>query len=394
MPGALALLALTAGGCTAPTDPPAPEGAGWDWGLPAHIPEPEVPEDNPMSEEKVTLGRLLFFDFQISVDGGRSCGICHEPAKGFTDGFVRAVGTTGEIHPRNTLTVTNVGWRAPLTWRNPALYSLEEQLLTPLLGTDPIVEMGMGGEEDLLLGRLAAFDPYPEMFEAAFPGEPISVDNLARALAAFERTLITVDSPYDRYLQGEEGAMGEGALRGMALFFGERMGCGACHSGPFLDRPLLEDGSVADEPGYFNVGLYNIDGEGSYPPEDPGLVAVTGDPADTGAFRTPPLRNVAATGPWTHDGTVLDLGDLLDAYARGGREITSGQYPGDGATNPYKSPLIAGFSMSGGEREDLLAFFDALTDWEGLLAPALSDPFCRSDTGAPEGCIEPLEFDR
>jgi len=348
-----------------------------------------------MSAEKVALGKLLFYDFQISVDGGRSCGICHEPAKGFTDGFVKAVGTAGDIHPRNTLSVANVAWRESLTWRDPSVVSLEDQLLSPLMGIEPIVEMGMGGEEALLLERLSDYAPYPELFEAVWPDEPtpISVDNLARAIAAYERTLITADSPYDQYLLGEEGAMSEAALRGMALFFGERLGCGSCHSGLFLDRPLDGDGQLADAPGYFNTGLYNLDGEGAYPPDDPGLAAITGDPADTGAFRTPSLRNVSATGPWSHDGTVASLEDALDNYARGGRLLEDVAYAGDGASNPYKSPLIAGFAISEEERADVVAFLEALTDWESLSDPRYADPFCRDDSGDPVDCLEPLSFD-
>jgi len=393
---ACAALIAASGGATAgcarsPEAPFAPR-ADWRWELPPHVPAPEVPEDNPMSEAVVELGRLLFFDFQLSIDGGRSCGICHEPAKGFTDGFVRAVGTFNDLHPRNTLSVANVAWRAPLTWRAPDNFSLEDQLLAPLMGTDPIIEMGMAGEEALLVERLEAFAPYPAYFAAAWPDalEPITLENTARAIAAFERSLVTVDSPYDRHLQGDAGAMSGSAIRGMDLFFSDRLRCGECHSGPFLDRPLGADGAPEDASGFYNTGLYDIDGRGSYPPEEPGLVAVTGDAADTGRFRVPSLRNAATTGPWIHDGTVASLGDMLDSYARGGRLVESGQYAGDGAQNPYKDPRIAGFDMSAQDREDLLAFLDALTDERALYDPRFADPFCR-DTGDVD-CLEPLEL--
>jgi len=346
-----------------------------------------------MSVEKVALGRLLFYDFQLSVDGGRSCGICHEPGKGYTDGFVKAVGTAGDVHPRNTLSVVNVAWRGPLTWRDPSVISLEEQLLAPLMGVEPIVEMGMGGEEALLLARLEDYAPYPELLTAAFPDDsaPLSVDNVAKAIAAFQRTIITADSPYDRFLLGEEGAMSAAALRGMDLFFGDRLRCAECHNGLFLDRPLLDGGVVAEVPGYFNTGLYNLDGEGAYPPEDSGLAAITGDATHTGAFRTPSLRNVETTGPWSHDGTVASLDDVLSNYARGGRLLEDVAYAGDGATNPYKSPLIAGFTLDDDERTDVLAFLASLTDWDSLMAPDLADPFCR-DTGETD-CLEPMAFD-
>jgi cytochrome c peroxidase len=139
----------------------------WTWDLPPHFPIPAVPADNPMTVEGVELGRHLFYDFQISIDGRRSCGICHEAIKGFTDGFPKAVGVENEIPPRNTPSTANVAYRVPLTWRNPEMVSLEEQLLVPLLGHAPIVEMGMGGHEDELLDRLREHEPYPTLFAAA-----------------------------------------------------------------------------------------------------------------------------------------------------------------------------------------------------------------------------------
>lgn len=375
---------LLAWGCAEPV------ASDWTWDLPSHVDEPEVPALNPMSVEKVELGRYLFYDFQLSVDGGRSCGICHEPAKGFTDGFVRAIGTTGQIHPRNTLTVGNVAWREVLNWRDPEPTTLEEQLLVPLLGEHPIVEMGMGGREEELLDRLRVFEPYPSLFAAAFGSRPMTVEAVAQAIAAFQRSIVLLDSPYDRYLDGETTALSASAARGMDLFFGPRLACGQCHSGVFLDRSLESDGSVG-EVGFYNTGQYDIDGMGSYPPEEPGLVAVTGDPAQTGAFRTPSLRNVTATWPWGHDGTTLSLEDRVDAYARGGRLLEDVTFAGDGALNRYKSPLIAGFEWTDDERADLLAFLASLTDHEGLRRPEYADPFCR-DEPTP-GCVVPRSFD-
>ena len=358
------------------------------------MPEPRVPADNPMTADKVALGRVLFYDFQLSVNGARSCGICHEQPKGFTDGFVKAVGAFGDRHTRNTPTVLNVAWRAPLTWLDPDQHSLEDQLLGPLHGTEPI-ELGMGGEDDLLLGRLATFDPYPDLFAAAWPDEadPISVDHLAQAIASFERTLIGLDSPYDRWLSGDEHGLAPDARRGLELFESAALHCSECHGGPLLDLPLGPDGDRLDEPGYYNTGQYDVDGLGGYPADDPGLVALTGDPADSGAFRTPALRNVADTPPYNHDGTTATLADLIDNYARGGRDITGGDHPGDGAENPYKDPRIAGFTLTAEERDDLLAFLDALSDPAVLAGGPFDDPFCRDDESSLEDCIVPRDLE-
>ncbi len=385
------LLACTSG-------PPAVDSdtgeAGWSWDLPAWMPAPEVPADNPMSAEKVALGRVLFYDFQLSINGARSCGICHEDRKGWTDGFIKAVGAFGDRHTRNTPSVLNVAWRDPLTWLAPDTHLLEEQFLGPLTGTTPI-ELGMGGNEDVLLGRLETFDPYPDLFAAAWPQDPdpISVDHLGDALASFERSLIALDSPYDRWLSGEADALTDAQERGRALFFGERLGCGECHSGPLLDRALGPDGEPEAEAGFYNTGLYDLDGAGSYPPDDPGLVALTGDPADTGRFRVPSLRHVVDTPPYNHDGTTDSLSDLLDNYARGGRHVTGGAYPGDGADNPYKDPRLAGFEFSGDEKSDVLAFFEALSDPIWLEGGDATDPFCRDEDTALSDCIVPRDLE-
>jgi cytochrome c peroxidase len=267
--------------------------------------------------------------------------------------------------------------------------SLEEQLLVPLLGDDPIVEMGVGGHEDEVLARLRSQAPYPDLFSDAFPedDDPVTIERIAMAIAAFERTVNTGASPFDQHLLGDDGAMTDAAKRGAERF--DALGCGQCHGGLFFDRPLEDDGTVAGASGYFNTGLYDVDGMGGYPPNDQGLVMVTGDPADTGRFRTPSLRNVAATAPYMHDGTTPTLSDVLNDYARGGRLVVSGAYPGDGAGNRYKDPRLTGFPLSDGDRDDLLAFFDALTDWASLEDPRFEDPWC-ADDDPRDDCVPPI----
>lgn len=351
--------------------------------VPAHFPSVDFPTNNPPTIEKHELGRHLFFDFRLSINGTRACGICHEPPKGWTDGFVRSVGATNEMISRNSLSIINVAYRENLNWRDLNVHQLESQMLTPLLGTDPI-EMGMPEDTTLLIQRLEATDFYPQLFEDAFPGQTMNYDNVAKAIGIFERTIISGNSPYDAYLQGHQNELSVEAQRGRTLFFGPKLKCSRCHGGLFLDSPTDENGEIIDRHGYFNTGLYNIDGQGGYPPEEIGLAAVTGSEEDMGVFRVPSLRNVMLTAPYSHDGTVANLDHLLTAYARGGRLVESGPYPGDGALNPYKSSLITGFNLSDAERSDVLAFLNSLTDHSLLTKSHLKNPFCETDT---EGMI-------
>lgn len=173
----------------------------YTWQLPAGFPVPLVPRDNPMSEAKVELGRRLFYDTRLSGNRSFSCASCHQQALAFTDGKPRAVGSTGAVHPRGTMSLANVAYNRSFNWGDPEKRRLEEQMLVPMFGTEP-VELGLAGLEDELVRRLAAEPLYRELFAAAFPEQfdPISVDNVVAAIASFERTLISGDSAYDRLL--------------------------------------------------------------------------------------------------------------------------------------------------------------------------------------------------
>ncbi len=210
------------------------------------------------------------------------------------------------------------------------------------------------------------------------------------AIANYERTVNTGDSPYDRYLLGDDSALSAAALRGLDRF--DALGCPECHGGLFFDLPTNADGSLGTASGFYNTGQYNVDGQGSYPPDDQGLFELTGEVQDIGRFRAPSLRNVAATPPYNQDATTATLSDLLTHYARGGRVVQSGQYPGDGALNPYKDPRITGFELTDGDRDDLLAFFDALTDEAALADPRYDNPWCADDDERPD-CVPPIEPD-
>ena len=350
-----------------------PGGTPFEWPLPEGVPLPSVPGDNPMTEEKVSLGRHLFFDQRLSGNRTQSCGSCHQQALAFSDGRVNAVGSTGEVHRRNTLALVNVAYNATLTWAQPELILLERQHLIPMFGEDP-VELGLAGHEDRLLAELRAAPEYRDMFAAAFPGQrqPITLNNVVKALASFTRSLVSFNSPFDRYayLQ-DDGALSDAALRGMQLFFSEQLECHHCHGGfNFSQSSTHENAALLERP-FHNTGLYNVDDRGGYPESDRGLAEFTGKPRDEGRFRAPTLRNIALTAPYMHDGSIMTLEEVIDFYAAGGRCGDSG----DGRTSPLKSNFVAGFELSEAQKQDLLAFLDSLTDATFISEPSLSDPF-------------------
>src|SRR5262249_12043904 len=233
-----------------------------------------------MSQAKVELGRRLFYDADLSLDGTTSCGTCHEQHRAFTEGNASHPGVGGVPGRRNVMALGNAAYFQPLTWADPVQHTLEQQMLVPLQGTHPI-EMGMGGKDGELARRLSADNCYQEMFAAAFPETKgrIDVGAVGKALASFERTLISYDSPYDRFKRGEGTALSDQAQRGMKLFAAD---CAGCHAGNnFTDLK------------YHNIGLYDADGKGGYPARDRGLIEVTQKADDEGAMRTPSLRHVA-----------------------------------------------------------------------------------------------------
>ena len=347
----------------------------YQWQIAPNAPLPDVPIDNPMSDIKVELGRRLFYDNRLSVNNTMSCASCHIQALAFTDAKARAVGATGAVHPRSSMTLVNVAYASRLTWANQLLSHLEDQALTPLFGDNP-VEMGMSGHEEDLVAMLKADEHYAELLPKAFPADedPFSVVNVVRSISTFVRTIISFDAPYDRYLEGDEGALSAQALLGMELFFSERLECFHCHGGfNFTDSTTHANANV-DRIGYHNTGLYNIDDAGAYPSDNTGLYDMTGQRRDMGRFKAPTLRNIAVTAPYMHDGSVLTLDDALSHYARGGRLLEEGANAGDGRRNPFKSEFIRGFELSDDERQALLAFLDALTDKTVLTDSRFSNP--------------------
>ncbi len=352
--------------------------AAFSWQLPPGFPPPKVPADNPMSVAKVELGRRLFYDTRLSGNGTYSCASCHQQAKAFTDGRAHAVGDTGEANVRSSMSLVNVAYAAALTWANPALTRLEDQALVPMFGDHP-VELGLVRPGSALVARLRTVRRYRELFPSAFPGDrnPFTVDHVTRALAAFERTIISARSPYDRYHDDrDDSAVSPAARRGERLFFSEPLSCFRCHGGFTFSGAVDFEGARNLPPvELHNTGLYNLAGVLSYPPSDTGLHRITGKAADVGKFKAPTLRNIAVTAPYMHDGSIATLSDVVDHYAAGGRTIAGGPDRGVGHDNPNKSPLVRGFSLTAGEKSDLLAFLDSLTDEAVLRDPRFANPW-------------------
>jgi len=291
------------------------------------------PADNPTTRDKVALGKQLFFDPRLSGDNSMSCATCHVPDKAFADGLPTAKGYADKPLARNTPTLVNVGLQSRLMWDGRA-NSLEEQALLPIQSPEE-----MNQDLDDLERELNAILGYAEQFDQVF-GSVVTRETIAKALAAFERTLVMEPSDYDRYVRGDRDAMSPAAQRGRELFFGEA-GCSRCHSGP-----LLSDGK------HYRLGVsFDDDGRGR----------VTGKAEDQGKFKTPPLRHVARTAPYMHDGSFKTLEDVVTFYYRSVPVATSGEVPLD------VEPLL-GRSYS--EIADLVAFLEALTGE----VPAVASP--------------------
>jgi cytochrome c peroxidase len=340
--------------------------AGFDWDLPQGFPRPAVPTDNPMSAAKVELGRHLFYDQRISVNGKESCGSCHRQELAFTDGRAHAEGATGQLHPRSAISLVNVAYAPSLTWANPRLTSLEEQALIPMLGEDP-VELGLKGRESEFLKTLQSDPVYQKLFPQAFPDEHdlYTLTNVTKAIAAFERSIVSVRSPYDRYRWGgDPAAISDAAKRGELIFSSsERGGCFQCHGGWNFSGAIRFEGShvaggMDQRGGFFNTGVT------AYAAPNRGLYELTHKPEDIGKFRVPSLRNIAVTAPYMHDGSLATLEEVIDHYAAGGR-----------MDDPNKTRILHPFRLTDGDRRDLVEFLKSLTDEELLHDPRWSDPW-------------------
>lgn len=333
---------------------------------PLGLPTVPVPTDNPPTEAKVSLGRKLFFDRRLSANGTISCGICHVPEQGFTNNeLATPVGVEGRSVRRNAPTIFHVAYE-PAMFHDARDPSLETQIFGPLLARNEMAAPAIGW----VLERIEDLPDYAGRFEAAF-GAPVNVLNLGRALATYQRTVLSANSPFDRErFGGETGAMTAAARRGLALFEG-RAGCVQCHpigdkTALFTDHDLHNTGigyrSDVETPSDSGPVMVEItpgvtvpldraavDAVGGAHLKDLGRMEVTNDPDDLYRFKTPSLRNVALTAPYMHDGSLQTLGDVVRFYDRGGH------------ANPGLDPAIRPLGLSDGEVADLVAFLKGLT---------------------------------
>lgn len=286
----------------------------------------------PASEMRVELGRRLFYDADLSIDGTMACATCHEQHHGFTDSNATRPGVHGDPGRRNIQTLANVGTFASLTWGDPRVTRLEDQALIPIAGTTP-VEMGFHGQEKVLEDRIGGQACYRKLFAAAFPNEAVSMKTITKALAAFQRTMVSRDAPYDRRKRGEAIDTSIEAVRGEKQFFG-KAGCTTCHAAP--------DFTDATGPNAFHRIDLPFSG-------DQGLGEITGKAADNGKFRTPSLRNVGISAPYLHDGSARTL---------------------TGAIRRHRMAT----GLKDGEVEDLAAFLRTLTDDRFVADPRFSLP--------------------
>ena len=257
---------------------------------PAGLPPVTHPKDNPSTPEKILLGKQLFFDGRLSADNKVSCATCHDPAKGFSNGEPFATGVESQKGGRNSPTILNSAYGNLQFWDGRAK-NLEDQALGPV--QNPI-EMKMSLED--VVKKLNAIEGYKQQFQQVF-GTDVNTDGMAKAIAAYERTVLSGDAPYDKFKAGDKAALSEAAARGMKLFLG-KANCSACHAGAsFTDN------------GFHNIGV---------PGTDEGRMVINKSAGDKGAFKTPTLREIARTAPYMHNGGLKTLEEVVAHYNKGG----------------------------------------------------------------------------
>jgi cytochrome c peroxidase len=311
-----------------------PIGAPISVKIPLGLPPLPVPDDNPVTLETVALGRRLFYEKKLSADNTISCSQCHSPQLGFTDGRKHSTGVGGKTGTRNAPSVMNAAYAAVQFWDGRAA-SLEQQAAGPIANP---VEMNQTHE--VSVAKLAADPVYPKLFNAAFGPGPITIGKVEKSIAAFERTVISGNSAFDRYQYGgDKTALSPAAIRGLAVFKDKAKGnCAACHT--IGDTyALFTDGK------FHNIGI-GVNSEGEI--TDPGRYSETKSEKDRGAFKTPSLRNVGLSAPYMHDGSLKTLKDVVDFYAGGGN------------SNPNLDKEIKETKLTGQEREDLIEFLESL----------------------------------
>jgi cytochrome c peroxidase len=304
--------------------------------VPLGLPPIPYPDDNPYSPARAELGKILFFDGRLSADGMVSCAFCHDPAHAFAGAAPLTPGVNGKLTGRHVPTLINRAWGKSQFWDGRAA-TLEAQIVIPITNPD---EMGM--TTDGVVQKLRAIKGYEPLFAAAFGDSAINFDRVSKALACFERTIVSGNSAYDRYVAGDKSALTKEQKDGLD-FFNKKGECAECHSGP----------NFSDEK-FANIGI----GMNQANP-DPGRESITHKHSDFGKFKVPTLRDLALRSPYMHDGSEKTLDEVLDVYAKGG------------LPNPHLDTRLTPFYLDAETRHHLLAFLDALNGegWQNIKPP-------------------------
>src|SRR5216683_3920187 len=333
-------------------------------GIPADATRSAIPPDNPQTAGKITLGQKLFFDGRLSADGTVACSTCHDPARAFTDGRPTSIGIQGRVGQRNSTTILNALYNKTQFW-DGRVSTLEEQAVQPIVNS---AEMGQPSL-DAAVARIAAIDEYQQAFRRVFGRAPNGPD-LARAIASYERTQLSFDSPFDHFIAGDTNAIDDAAKRGWEIF-NTRGGCNKCHA---LTEDKRDPTSFTDND-FHNIGIgiirHNVVAlarqarqlinSGNAAAIDRAAIQTDmsalgrflitkKEPDDIASFKTPSLRNVLVTGPYFHDGSQETLWDVSDHYNKG-----------DGLQNPYLDEDIQPLALTEGDIDDLVAFLASLT---------------------------------
>jgi cytochrome c peroxidase len=304
---------------------------------PPGFPPINWPDDNPYSPARAELGKMLFFDGRLSANGEVSCAFCHEPAHAFAASAPLSIGVDGKFGTRHAMTLINRAWGKSQFWDGRAP-TVEAQIVSPLTNPD---EMDM--TKDGAVQKIGAIKGYAPLFAAAFGDSGVTYERITKAIAAFERTIMSGNSPYDRYAAGDKSALSKQQKEGLD-FFNKKGECAECHRGPnFSDEKFANIG----------VGMDRAN-------PDPGLAGITKKRSDFGKFKVPTLRDLAVRAPYMHDGSVKTLSEVLDIYAKGG------------LPNPHLDTRLTPFYLDEDTKRALLAFLDSLNGegWQAITPPS------------------------
>lgn len=336
----------------------------------AALPEMPIPEDNPMTEANIALGKHLFFDARLSGDASISCADCHDPKLGWGDGSDLSRGYPGTMHWRNSQTVVNSGYLTKGWFWTSSAATLEAQAHSAISGA-----LAGNLKKALAEERMKQIPEYVRLFKEVWNAAP-NYDQALASIAAYERTIISDDSPFDRYMRGEKSALSEAAVRGMALFEG-KAGCAVCHNGALLTDQKFYNIGLPTNPAFTETIQRQIafrermrssgfeEKDYLHLDRDPGRYRKTKKIEDIGKFRTPPLRYIKYTAPYMHNGVFFDLREVVEFYNKGGESEPFGN----------KSELIKPLGLTEAEMTDLLAFLDSLSGKELIIERPKSPPY-------------------